>query len=472
MSSNDIAIRVSNLSKCYQIYDTSRDRLKQFVLPRLQRLAGQSPKQHFREFWALKDVSFEVNKGETIGVIGRNGSGKSTLLQMICGTLNPTHGSIETKGRIAALLELGSGFNPEFTGRENVYMNASVLGLSKDEIDTRFDDIAAFADIGEFIEQPVKTYSSGMTVRLAFAVQVAIDPEIFVVDEALAVGDEKFQRKCFARLEALKSKGSSILFVSHSSGSIIELCERTLLLDHGTRLMLGAAPEAIRAYQKLMYAPVEVQKRLIQEYLAADLSGEPIHGDYHSSDLPDNKKEDVSQIELTTVSNEQTLDAYDPGLVPETTTVYPIQGAEIDSIHIANTNGQVVNVLQPGGCYQFVVSGRFLTDFSGIFFGIHIKSISGVVITGQRFPEEGSYREHVVAGQTFKISFAFRMDLLPGVYFAGVGIWSSQEPGCAHRILDALMFRVSPMRPPISFGYVDLMSAEPTLKLKNTPHEN
>ncbi|MDZ4098100.1 MAG: ABC transporter ATP-binding protein, partial [Methylophilaceae bacterium] len=192
----NIAIKVENLSKCYQIYDNPRDRLKQFVAPRLQRLTWQTPKQYFREFWALKDVSFEVKKGETVGIIGRNGSGKSTLLQMICGTLNPTSGSIQTSGRSAALLELGSGFNPEFTGRENVYMNAAVLGLTQDEIDKRYDDIVAFADIGEFINQPVKTYSSGMVVRLAFAVQSQIDPDILIVDEALSVGDAKFQAKC------------------------------------------------------------------------------------------------------------------------------------------------------------------------------------------------------------------------------------------------------------------------------------
>ena len=157
--SSEIAIKVENLSKCYQIYDQPRDRLKQFLLPRLRRLVGLSPKQHYQEFWALKDVSFEVKKGETVGIIGRNGSGKSTLLQMICGTLSPTAGSIQTRGRIAALLELGSGFNPEFTGRENVYMNGAVLGLSKEDIDQRFNDIATFADIGEFIDQPVKTYS-------------------------------------------------------------------------------------------------------------------------------------------------------------------------------------------------------------------------------------------------------------------------------------------------------------------------
>jgi lipopolysaccharide transport system ATP-binding protein len=450
MSSDAVAIRVQNLSKCYEIYTAPRDRLKQFVLPPLRRLAGRPSKQYFREFWALKDVSFEIKKGETVGIIGRNGSGKSTLLQMICGTLNPTSGSIQTNGRIAALLELGSGFNPEFTGRENVYMNAAVLGLSKDEIDSRFDDIAAFADIGEFIEQPVKTYSSGMVVRLAFAVQAVIDPDIFVVDEALAVGDEKFQRKCFARLENLKSRGSSILFVSHSPASIIELCDKTLLLDHGTRLMYSPAPETIRAYQKLIYAPVEEEQRLVQEYRTADQLGGSI--------------ENVSQGEITVVSSVDSTDAFDPGLVPETTTIYPVQGAEIDSIQILDTKGHAVNVLQPGGSYQFVVSGRFLTTFAGVFFGIHIRSISGVVITGQRYPEEGRYVDYGDAGKSFKISFGFRMDLLPGVYFVGGGIWSSQEPNCAHRILDAIMFRVTTKEKQKSFGYVDSSTDEPTLE--------
>jgi lipopolysaccharide transport system ATP-binding protein len=449
---NDIAIRVSNLSKCYQIYDSPRDRLKQFILPRLNRLTGRTPKQHFREFWALKDVSFEIKKGETVGIIGRNGSGKSTLLQMLCGTLNPTSGSVQTEGRIAALLELGSGFNPEFTGRENVYMNAAVLGLSKEEVDDRFDDIAAFADIGDFIEQSVKSYSSGMVVRLAFAVQAVIDPDIFVVDEALAVGDEKFQRKCFARLEELKSRGSSILFVSHSSASIIELCDKTLLLDHGTRLMFSTAPQSIRAYQKLIYAPDDEQKRLINEYQAADQLG-------------GNQEIEKCIDETIDVSSERQTAAFDPGLVPETTTVYPVQGAEIGLIQILDANEHVVNVLEPGGSYQFVVSGRFLANLTGVYFGIHIRSISGLVITGQRYPEEGKFVEQIDADASFKISFGFRMDVLPGVYFVGSGVWSSQEPNCAHRILDAIMFRVVPSNKLKSFGYVDISTNEPSLEV-------
>ena len=470
--SSEIAIKVENLSKCYQIYDQPRDRLKQFVMPRLQRAVGMQPRQYYRDFWALKDVSFEVKKGETVGIIGRNGSGKSTLLQMICGTLNPSSGGIKTHGRIAALLELGTGYIPEITGRENVYLNGSILGLSSAEIDDRFDDIAAFADIGEFIERPVKTYSSGMNVRLAFAVQAMVDPDILVVDEALAVGDEKFQRKCFARLEELKSEGASILFVSHSSGSIVELCQKTLLLDHGTRLMFGPSPDAIRAYQALLYASVDTQERLIRELLAEEQVSRK--QDTHQS-TPGLPFEDVlhhpHQSETTATPNEQFPDAYDPGLVPETTTVYPTHGAVIDSIQITNTSGQVVNILQSGEAYDFVVTGRFLADFTGVYFGIHIKSVSGVVITGQRFPEEGVYLENVIAGKSFRTCFSFRMNLLPGAYFAGGGIWSSEEPICAHRIVDAIMFRVSPVTSIKSFGYVDLMSARPTVKFKGVSDE-
>lgn len=248
----DIAISVQNLNKCYQIYENPRDRLKQFIVPRMHRIAGNKPKQYFSEFWALKDVSFEIKKGETVGIIGRNGSGKSTLLQMICGTLNPTSGSVQTNGRIAALLELGSGFNPEFTGRENVYMNAAILGLNQQEIDMRFDNIAAFADIGSFIEQPVKTYSSGMYVRLAFAVNIISEPEIMIVDEALAVGDMNFQAKCMTALTRIQNRGATVLFVSHDISALKSLCSRGVYLDHGAVQKIGSAGEVAELYVRRM----------------------------------------------------------------------------------------------------------------------------------------------------------------------------------------------------------------------------
>jgi lipopolysaccharide transport system ATP-binding protein len=242
--SSDIAIRVATLSKCYHIYDHPQDRLKQSIYPRLQKIAGIAPRSYCREFWALRDVSFGVSKGETVGIIGRNGSGKSTLLQLICGTLSPTGGSVETKGRVAALLELGSGFNPEFTGRENVYMNGAILGLSAQEIDRRFADIASFADIGGFIEQPVKTYSSGMLVRLAFAVSVCVEPDILVVDEALAVGDMAFQQKCLHRLADLSEMGTTILLVTHDVMLTRNYCNRVVYLNKGAVIQIGD-PETV-----------------------------------------------------------------------------------------------------------------------------------------------------------------------------------------------------------------------------------
>ncbi|MGK6939810.1 ABC transporter ATP-binding protein [Pseudomonas aeruginosa] len=251
--SSEIAIKVENLSKCYQIYDQPRDRLKQFVLPRMQQLIGRPPSQYYREFWALKDVSFDVKKGESVGIIGRNGSGKSTLLQIITGTLAPTSGSTTTNGRIAALLELGSGFNPEFTGRENVYLNGALLGFSADQINEKFDAIAAFADIGEHLDQPVKTYSSGMLVRLAFAVQVQVEPEILIVDEALAVGDALFQKRCFQRIEKLVSDGTTLLFVSHDQESVRTLTNRALLLNKGRSIEWGLSSEVVLSYRKLLH---------------------------------------------------------------------------------------------------------------------------------------------------------------------------------------------------------------------------
>jgi lipopolysaccharide transport system ATP-binding protein len=243
--SSESAITISGISKCYQIYDNPQDRLKQMFLGSRRNL--------FREFWALKDVSFEVPKGQTVGIVGRNGSGKSTLLQIIAGTLTPTSGFVSSHGRVAALLELGSGFNAEFTGRENVYLNASLLGLTNEEIDNKFDSIAAFADIGHFIDQSVKTYSSGMLVRLAFAVQAQVDPDILIVDEALAVGDAKFQAKCFDRLKKLKDNGTSILLVTHSSEQVVTHCSSAVLLDAGLIAAQGKPREVVNSYLDLLF---------------------------------------------------------------------------------------------------------------------------------------------------------------------------------------------------------------------------
>lgn len=240
MSCDDVVLSVNNISKCFEMYEKPIHRLFQTLC------AGK--KRFYKEFWALKDVSFNVKRGECVGIVGRNGAGKSTLLQIITGTLQATGGKVWTKGRIAALLELGSGFNPEFTGRENVYMNAAILGLSQEEIKAKYQAIVDFADIGEFIDQPVKTYSSGMMVRLAFSVQIMIEPDLLIIDEALAVGDMFFQQKCYHYLKKLRERGTTLLFVSHSLTTVRSLCQKAVFLQQGKMVMFGDSETVCDSY--------------------------------------------------------------------------------------------------------------------------------------------------------------------------------------------------------------------------------
>lgn len=251
--SNTQPIIIQSVSKCYQIYAHPKDRFKQAISNRWNKLLGraESAEHYYKEFWALRDISFALEPGETVGILGRNGAGKSTLLQIIVGTLAPTTGEVITNGRITALLELGSGFNPEFTGRENVLLNAQILGLTPEQALDRFDEIAGFADIGDFIDQPVKTYSSGMMVRLAFAVQTAVDPKILIVDEALAVGDMFFQAKCISRIKKLVDDGVALLFVSHDTGVVRQLCSRAVLLQDGRLSAIGDAKSVADQYSSL-----------------------------------------------------------------------------------------------------------------------------------------------------------------------------------------------------------------------------
>jgi lipopolysaccharide transport system ATP-binding protein len=245
MSSDNLAIEVTGLGKCYEIYERPQDRLRQML--------WLGRRRFYREFWALRDVSFHVKRGETLGVIGRNGSGKSTLLELICGTLTPTEGQVKKHGRIGALLELGAGFNPEFTGRENVYLNGTVMGLTQEEISDRYAGIASFAEIGDFIDQPVKTYSTGMYIRLAFAVAIHVEPEILIIDEALSVGDMLFQFKCFTKFQELQKSGKTILFVTHDLNAIKQYCSRVLLLEGGQLIFEGSPNDAANRYTKILF---------------------------------------------------------------------------------------------------------------------------------------------------------------------------------------------------------------------------
>jgi lipopolysaccharide transport system ATP-binding protein len=266
---SEVAIKVTTVSKCYQIYDQARDRLKQSILFRMQRLVGRLPKNYYREFWALKDVSFEVKKGETIGIIGSNGSGKSTLLQIICGTVSPSSGIVQTNGRVAALLELGAGFNPEFTGRENAFLNAAILGFSRDSMEDKMAQVLSFSELGEFLDQPVRTYSSGMYARLAFSIAVHVDPEILIVDETLAVGDARFVAKCMRRINDIKDQGATILFVSHDVASVRTLCDRAIWLDKGCIVEQGDVFPVTGRYMAFLFKDEQTPEKAIRDEIVA-----------------------------------------------------------------------------------------------------------------------------------------------------------------------------------------------------------
>jgi lipopolysaccharide transport system ATP-binding protein len=291
--SSDISIQVEGLSKCYHIYDRPRDRLLQMLR------AGKQ--QYFREFWALHDVSFSVRRGETVGIIGRNGSGKSTLLQMICGTVSPSTGTISTQGRVAALLELGAGFNIEFTGRENVMLNAAILGFSSQDMQARMAEVLEFSELGDFLDQPVKTYSSGMYARLAFSIAIHVDPDILIVDEALSVGDARFVAKCMRRIKEIKEQGTTILFVSHDVGSIRTLCERVVWLDKGRLVEQGDVFPVTGRYMEFMFQDEQTEEEILHAEIESEQMSS-IHANVEQEgDTPlalSTAARDVSEIRL------------------------------------------------------------------------------------------------------------------------------------------------------------------------------
>ena len=444
MSSNDIAIKVENLSKCYQIYDHPRNRLKQFVLPRLQKLAGKSPKQYYREFWALKDVSFEVKKGETVGIIGRNGSGKSTLLQIICGTLSPTSGSVQTHGRIAALLELGSGFNPEFTGRENIYLNGALLGLDMAQVDEKYDAIVAFAEIGSFLNQPVRTYSSGMYVRLAFAVQACLEPDILIVDEALSVGDEKFQRKCFDYVERLRSNGCSILLVTHSTETVEKFCQRAVLLHNGELRGFSAAKEIIDQYHALLYSDEKTYLRYLNRPTESKMQGQSLDAASSSHNIPDSNvaqgQSDASAILKAVIIGWSALDS----------------------------SGEPNEVFRTGDTVKVIFLAEVLQPIKEIQSGILLRTVEGVSVFGTSTLYHGKNYHDPKVPSRLRFEFTITLDLCPGIYFVTLAIAesiTSNNMNYLDRKTDVILLKVYQPRI-LSTGiaalnsYVDIFSVQ------------
>lgn len=405
--SSEIVIKVENLSKCYQIFDQPSDRLKQIVLPRLQRMVGMVPKQYYREFQALKDVSFEVKNGEVIGILGRNGSGKSTLLQIVAGTLSPTFGQVQTTGVLAALLELGSGFNLEFTGRENIYLNGSILGFSKVSMDARFDEIAAFADIGEHLDQPVKTYSTGMVVRLAFAVQACVIPQVLIVDEALSVGDEKFQRKCFDYIERLREGGCSILLVTHSTATVEKFCQRGILLHRGEVHGIGSAKEIVDQYHALLYSD---EKAYLRYQAATRQSETQFEKSSNSTNLSDT--DGIANIE----ENNRLSVASDIRAVITDWVVTDVQGSHSEQF----MTGEDLII-------RFFVD--VLNPIEEIQAGILLRTVEGVSAFGTSTLYHQSNYKGAKSGNRLMYEFEIKARLCAGSYFVTLAIAESISHG-------------------------------------------
>lgn len=417
MSSN-CAICVDGVSKAYTVYGRPQDRLKQMLASRARRALGLEPRRYYTEHWALRDVSFEVQRGETVGVLGRNGSGKSTLLQIICGTLAPSAGRVVTAGRISALLELGAGFNPEFTGRENAVLNARILGLSQAYVAARLDEIERFADIGDFFDRPVKTYSSGMFVRVAFAVQACVEPDILIVDEALSVGDEKFQRKCFDRFEQLQATGTAILFVTHSTTLVERFCERAILLNGGELIGEGPSSQVVDQYHALLYADGQTYLKFLNRQQGAVQQASP-----PAADAPTTPAEAAEEGRAQ---------------------------AMIESCSLLDADGMPCEVFAPGASAKVSVSVRCLTDLDGIQAGLTIKTVEGVHAFGTSTLYTGQNLKRARRGEALRFDFEVDLALCHGVYFISAAIArpvSQADMAYLDKRTDVIVFKVDEPRP-------------------------
>jgi lipopolysaccharide transport system ATP-binding protein len=420
MSSDAVAIQAVGLGKCYDIFDNPADRLRQPVINRLRGIFGLSPRQYGRTHWALKETSFEIRRGETLGIIGRNGSGKSSLLQMICGVLQPTIGEVMVNGRVAALLELGAGFNPAFTGRENVLMNGTILGLTRSEILDRFERIAEFAEIGEFIDQPVSTYSSGMYVRLAFSVMAHVDADILVIDEALAVGDIFFTQKCMRFLRQFQERGT-VLFVSHDSAAVVNLCDRAIWLDRGELRDIGSAQLICERYLASQYntqakaAVATVPQSLAQEASKTRQQPTPPEIPYARPEY-DMRRQFVNDSQLRNDIEVFRFTGPDRH--------FGSGGATVVDTYLANENDHLLTWVVGGERVEMVVMIRAEQRINRLIVGFFFKDRLGQVLFG-----DNTYLTYFAdpvsadVDDLLEARFAFQMPILPrGAYTVDVAV--------------------------------------------------
>lgn len=436
MEDKTVAIQVDKLEKAYKLYDKPSDRLKEAL--------GLSRNKKYKQHYALKGVDLSIYQGETVGIIGTNGSGKSTILKIITGVLNPTSGSVKVNGRISALLELGAGFNMEYNGIENIYLNGTMIGFSSKEIDAKMGDILSFADIGDYVYQPVKTYSSGMFVRLAFAVAINIEPEILIVDEALSVGDVFFQAKCYHKFEEFKKMGKTIVFVSHDLSSISKYCDRVVLLNQGVKLGEGSPKEMIDAYKQV----------LVGQYTADDVQEENLLNDKEieaaAAASSARKKVPGKEKEEETGRNANVVN---PDLLE-----YGTKAAVIEEYKITDDMGRNTSAVLKGQECSIHMRVRFAEDIEAPIFAFTIKNIKGVEITGTNTMVEKAFLESVKAGTVMDITFSQIINLQGGEYLLSLGVtgFEKEEFQVYHRLYDVLNMTVISDKNTV--GYYDMNS--------------
>ncbi|MCR8745456.1 ABC transporter ATP-binding protein [Romboutsia lituseburensis] len=414
---SDIAIKVENISKVYKLYDKPMDRLKETLSP--------SKKKYHKDHYALDNISFEVKKGETVGIIGTNGSGKSTLLKMITGVLTATSGNITVNGKVSALLELGAGFNPEYTGMENIYLNGTMMGYSREEMYNKVETIIEFADIGSFINQPVKTYSSGMFARLAFAVAINVEPDILIVDEALSVGDVFFQAKCYKKFNDLKKEGKTILFVTHDMSSIIKYCDRTILINKGELISEGESPDMVDIYKQILvnqYSKIEESESILEEVRGMDF---------------------INKWSENLVINPNKLE-------------YGNRNAEIIDFAIIDSKNKINNTINKGDIFSIKMKVKMNKQIENPIYAFTIKDLKGTDITGtntmvENIDTNGNSRE-------ITITFKQRLDLQGGVYLLSLGCTGYENDNFVvyNRLYDVCNINVLAVKNTV--GYYDMNS--------------
>lgn len=417
---SETAIRVADVTKIYKLYDNPKDRLKESL--------GLTRKKCYQEHYALNHINFEVKKGETVGIIGTNGSGKSTMLKLITGVLTPSAGEIQVDGRISALLELGAGFDMEYTGIENVYLNGTMIGFSRSEIDEKMQDILDFADIGDFVYQPVKSYSSGMFVRLAFAVAININPEILIVDEALSVGDVFFQAKCYRKFEEFKQQGKTILFVSHDLGSITKYCDRAILLNKGQKIFEGTPKETVDIYKKV----------LVNQFDPSEL------------------ETDADANDITKFSGDKDwkqLIQVNPELIE-----YGEKSAEIVDYALLDENGLITNTFMKGTVFSVRMKIQAHGEVKEPIFAFTIKNLQGIELTGTNTTYEKVPVPPMKPGDVREVTFTQRLDLQGGEYLISLGCTGYQngEFQVFHRLYDVCSLTVISDKNTV--GYYDMNS--------------